>query len=763
MSRATDPAEATAPAAVRACLLALGAGVVLLAAALVLDRGLLSRAWWDEWGYDGLVLGAGLLVLARAVARPAGRAGWALLGAGLLSTSAGNVVSLLAERAGQPPPSPSAVDVLWLAAYPLQAAGVLALLLGGDRRFRRSTVLDALVAALGVAALAAWAAGPATAGVGGPPAAQLTALAYPAGALLLLSLTAAGLALLGWPLRSAAGTLAAAFLVGSGADLTYLLLAARGRYAEGTLLDALWPLSALLVAVAAWRVRRAGGEPRVGVSLLLVPAVVTSTSLLVLLAHVVGHRPPAVAELLAAASVLAVLARTVATFREVTELVDTRRLAVTDDLTGLPNRRRFLAAVRDGVREVEAGRSGGGAVLLLDLDRFKEVNDTLGHRVGDELLRRLGLRLQEALGGRGLLARLGGDEFGVLLPGADEEAAVDAARLLLRATGEPCELEGISLHVDVSIGIALCPQHARSVGGLLQHADVAMYRAKAARSGWQLSSGPLDPGGRDRLTTVADLRRGLGRDELVLHYQPKLDLRSGAVTGVEALVRWQHPDRGLLTPDAFLALAEHSGLMRPLTRAVLRLALRQAADWWRAGHELSVAVNLSASDLLDAQLPTRVQELLAAAGLPARALELEITETVLVADPVRAHQVLRALRALGVRIAVDDYGTGYSSLSYLQDLPVDDLKLDRSFVVRSAGDERSAAIVRSTTALAHALGLRITAEGVESEEVLTQLRAAGCDAAQGYHVARPQPADVFTAWFSARCAAARDERPAAAR
>nr|WP_276612243.1 bifunctional diguanylate cyclase/phosphodiesterase [Kineococcus vitellinus] len=438
-------------------------------------------------------------------------------------------------------------------------------------------------------------------------------------------------------------------------------------------------------------------------------------------------------------------------------------MAVTDDLTGLPNRRRFLAAVRDGVREVEAGRSGGGAVLLLDLDRFKEVNDTLGHRVGDELLRRLGLRLQEALGGRGLLARLGGDEFGVLLPGADEEAAVDAARLLLRATGEPCELEGISLHVDVSIGIALCPQHARSVGGLLQHADVAMYRAKAARSGWQLSSGPLDPGGRDRLTTVADLRRGLGRDELVLHYQPKLDLRSGAVTGVEALVRWQHPDRGLLTPDAFLALAEHSGLMRPLTRAVLRLALRQAADWWRAGHELSVAVNLSASDLLDAQLPTRVQELLAAAGLPARALELEITETVLVADPVRAHQVLRALRALGVRIAVDDYGTGYSSLSYLQDLPVDDLKLDRSFVVRSAGDERSAAIVRSTTALAHALGLRITAEGVESEEVLTQLRAAGCDAAQGYHVARPQPADVFTAWFSARCAAARDERPAAAR
>ena len=740
------------PVVVRVALAVLAAGLLPLAAALVLDRGVLARRWWDDQGYTALITGAAALVLARAVARRPGRLGFSLLGAGLLASTAGNVLHLVAGYAVTgPPPSPSALDALWLSAYPLQAAGVVALVSASAVRFRRSTRLDALVAALGIATLTAAALGPALAGTAGTPAEQLTYLAYPAGALLVLSVTVGGLAALGWPLRSGWGLLGVAFLLSGAADVVYLVLASRGTYTGGTLLDVVWPLGAIVLAAAAWSPPPPPPRStRAGVSLLLVPAAVTFSSLLVLLADVGGLAVPAVAEVLAAASVLAVVARTATTFREVAELADTRRQARTDDLTGLPNRRHFQAAVAEAVDGVRSGRSSAAAVLVLDLDRFKEVNDSLGHHVGDELLRQLGPRLAGALREDDLLARLGGDEFGVLLRGADVAGATETAGRLSGALREPFDLEGISLHVDASTGIAVCPQHADGVGGLLQHADIAMYRAKAARSGWEVSSGVLEDVERTRLETVEQLREAIDRDELVLHYQPKLDLRRGTVTGVEALVRWQHPTRGLLYPDAFLPLAEHSGLMRRLTLTVLQIALQQAGAWRRQGHELSVAVNLSASDLLDVRLPAQVELLLESLDLPAHVLELEITETVLVADPARAHQVLHALRGLGVRIAVDDYGTGYSSLSYLQDLPVDDLKLDRSFVMRSGDDPRSAAIVTSTIGLAHALDLRIVAEGVENAAILDRLTAAGCDMAQGYHLARPQPAGQLTAWLGAR-------------
>jgi len=732
---------------VRVALAALAAWLLPLAAALLLDRGPLSRYWWDNWGYSAVILGAGVLVLARAAVHRSGRVGWVLIGAGMLSTTAGNLTYALGGFDVEPFVSPNAVDALWLAAYPLQAAGVIAVARSRITRLRRSAALDALVAALGTATLTALVFGPVEATATGSRAAVVTLLAYPAGDLLLAAICLGTLAALGWPLRGCWGWLGLGFALSTCADVCYLLLSAHGTYVDGTLVDLVWPVAALMTATASWQSPRPA-PARSGVSLLTVPAGVTVVSLVVLLADTTGVHVPAPAKALAAAAVLTVVVRTAMTFREVAELADTRRLAHTDDLTGLPNRRHFYATVTDAV--AGARRPGGPqvAVLLLDLDRFKEINDSLGHHVGDELLVQLGPRLRAVLREQDVLARLGGDEFAVLLPGADGAGAARVAGLLLSALRAPFHLEATELHVDASIGIALCPQHADAISGLLQHADIAMYRAKSTGSGFQISSGEVASADLHRLQTLEQLRAALDTDQLVLHHQPKLHLASRTVTGVEALVRWQHPTRGLLLPDSFLPLAEQSGLMRRLTLHVLRLALQQADAWRCAGLDLTVAVNLSASDLLDAQLPGQVELLLSALDLPASLLELEITETVLMADPARAHQVLHALRALGIRIAVDDYGTGYSSLSYLQDLPVDDLKLDRSFVMRSADDPRSAAIVSSTVGLAHALHLRIVAEGVESEAVLEQLTAVGCDLAQGYHLARPQPADQLTAWLT---------------
>ena len=306
------------------------------------------------------------------------------------------------------------------------------------------------------------------------------------------------------------------------------------------------------------------------------------------------------------------------------------------------------------------------------------------------------------------------------------------------------------MHVDASVGIAVCPDHATEPATLLQRADVAMYQAKSARSGWQLYIFRPGEHGRDRLQTIQDLRTALDQSQFLLHYQPKVDLRTGRVAGVEALVRWRHPGQGLLYPDTFLPLAEQTGLMRSLTSTVLQTALQQAQAWRQAGLDISVAVNLSVANLIDTHLPVEVGNLLAGFGLPASALKLEITETTLMVDPVRSGEVLGALRALGVRIAVNDYDTGYSSLAYLQQLSVDELKLDKSFVLPMLQDPGAAAIVRTTIDLAHSLGLRLVAEGVETDAHLRELARLGCDLAQGYHLSRPIPPDDLTPWLQQR-------------
>ena len=433
-----------------------------------------------------------------------------------------------------------------------------------------------------------------------------------------------------------------------------------------------------------------------------------------------------------------------------------RRQAEVDALTGLPNRSRFQRDLRRAL--LRAGRDSRVATLLLDLDGFKEVNDTLGHHMGDLLLQEVGPRLRDSLPRDAKVSRLGGDEFAVLLPAVeDADAALAVADQVAIALSRPFELAGTSLHAEASIGIALFPDHGRDGSTLLQRADVAMYEAKRSGARVRVYDAADDRYDASRLLLLGELPRALENDELVLHYQPKIALADGRPFGVEALVRWEHPDRGLLAPGEFIPLAERTGLIRPLTLWVLERALRQARAWRDEGLDLEVAVNLSAASLLDGSVPHDVARLLGATGVPPSSLALEVTESLVMTDPVRAGEVLRLLSTMGVSLSIDDYGTGHSSLSYLKRLPVCELKIDRSFIGAVSTDARDASIVRSTVELGHNLGLRVVAEGVEDADALAQLAALGCDLAQGFHICRPKPADEVTCWMrEARLLPARD-------
>jgi diguanylate cyclase (GGDEF)-like protein len=443
------------------------------------------------------------------------------------------------------------------------------------------------------------------------------------------------------------------------------------------------------------------------------------------------------------------------------ELIDRlRHEAVHDALTGLPNRtfvqRRLTAALED----VAAGRSMGVAVLILDLDGFKEVNDTLGHQQGDHLLVEVAARLTTAVGAAGTVSRLGGDEFAVLLTGSgDEDGALRVGRRVLRALEHPVALDGMEVEVGGSVGIALAPAHASDTAALLKRADLAMYSAKASTSGIRVYEPELDTTNPRRLTLVAELRTALQSGQLEVHVQPQARLSDGAVVSGEALVRWLHPERGLVTPDEFIPVAERSGLIAPLTSRVLELSVRAIADWRAAGHDLGLAVNLSTRSLHDADLVEEVTRLLGRYDVPADRLTLEVTEGSVMADPARATALLHQLRDLGVRLSVDDFGTGYSSLSYLKRLPVHEVKIDRSFVANLGERADDVAIVRAIVDLGRHLGLEVVAEGVEDQETWDLLASMGCHLVQGWHLARAMPADDLVPWLRARAA----QSPRAAR
>jgi diguanylate cyclase (GGDEF)-like protein len=409
--------------------------------------------------------------------------------------------------------------------------------------------------------------------------------------------------------------------------------------------------------------------------------------------------------------------------------------AMHDALTGLPNREWFRLTA-----EETAARGERGVVALVDLDRFKEVNDTLGHPAGDRLLQVVADRLRGSLRPQDTVARLGGDEFGVVLPDvASEERAVELLTRVRQAVSADISLDGVSVSVEASFGIAVYPDHGQDVESLLQHADVAMYQGKRGTAGVVV----YRPGARSQstqwLVVQSELRRALERDELVLHYQPILELGTGRVTALEALLRWDHPERGRLSPDAFLPAAEQSGLIEPLTAWVLDRALADHVAWTSLGADWAVAVNMSARNLESTELTAEVQRRLAAASTAPSELLLEITETAIASDTEAAITAVNGLAAAGVRMVIDDFGAGYSSLSHLRGLAVREIKIDRAFVLGLTRNPHDQAIVRAVLELAHGLGCTATAEGVEDADTAQWLRAAGCDHAQGYFFARPAP------------------------
>ncbi|MCA0144640.1 bifunctional diguanylate cyclase/phosphodiesterase [Blastococcus sp. LR1] len=443
--------------------------------------------------------------------------------------------------------------------------------------------------------------------------------------------------------------------------------------------------------------------------------------------------------------------------RDVTERMELQQQlthqATHDELTSLPNRAAALAhgaellAVRRGNAQV--------AVILLDLDRFKEVNDTLGHGYGDRLLAQIGPRLHPLVRDVDLVARLGGDEFLLVLPEMSPTGARAVAGRIRTALGEPFLVDGLVLDVDASLGVAVSDDGPTDVDALLRRADIAMYTAKERQSGVEVYDPTADGHDRGRLVLLTEFRRALAEGHLVLHYQPQVSLETGCVVGVEALVRWVHADRGLLSPAEFLPAVERTGLIEPLTDRVLDLALAQARAWADEGLAVPVAVNLSARSVHLPGLPDRVLSRLAAHGVPAELLQLELTESALLTEPEAARQVLERLHAAGVRLSIDDFGTGYSSMGHLKLLPVNELKIDRSYIAEMTRSPGDAALVRSVIDLGRELGLTVVAEGVEDPATAAALADLRCDVGQGYLYTAPRPAEELTCWL-------RDHLPAPA-
>jgi len=450
-------------------------------------------------------------------------------------------------------------------------------------------------------------------------------------------------------------------------------------------------------------------------------------------------------------SLFPLLRRVTARLRGQVEQIE--KLALYDALTGLANRRLFHDRLEQAF--LMAQRNGTGfALMLLDLDRFKEINDTLGHQSGDAVLEHLATRLKDVARASDTVARLGGDEFALVLQGAaDSATALFVAERIRRALDEPFVVEEMNLQLETSIGIALFPIHGEDAEQLLKRADIALYASKESHTPIVYAS-ELDQHSADGLGLVAQIRNAIENDELLVHYQPEVDLATGETRRVEALVRWQHPERGLLVPDEFIPLARQSALIRPITRYVLDVALGQCRAWQDAGIDAGVAVNLAGRDLGDSRLEEEVSEALRRWRLEPHMLELEIPESAIIRDRERIQKMLARLSERGVRLAVDDFGSGYASLSHLKQLPVDVLKVDKSFVQNICTDKEDEAIVRSTIDLAHSLGVTVVAEGVESDDVLESLRRLGCDVAQGFCLAHPAPAAEVTDWLRGRRSAA---------
>jgi diguanylate cyclase (GGDEF)-like protein len=723
------------------------ANTVFYGVALHLGDGLSPSDHLDAWLATAATLVLVAACFVRALLGGPRRAGAVWLGVALVFFGAGNAILLGWIQFQTNPPVPSAADVAFLVFYPCVAAAVVCFLRNDRGAAPGAMWLDGSLGAAGAATALAAVMSPVLTSTGGDVSAAVVGAAYSVGDLLLIAMICGALAVRG--LRGGAMWLwlTAGLAVFCAADVIYALSLAAGAYVPGSIWNALWPVGLTISVFGLWRPEQPRSPEEGGsTAILAIPLLATVTAVVVLVLSSIEHLPVVVVGLATVTLVLAA-ARTFLGFRQVQRLSDARRQAVTDDLTGLGNRRALFEHGQERLAEMDP--DDRAALTLIDLDNFKEVNDSLGHQAGDELLREIARRLADEVGDSDLLVRLGGDEFALLvLLGPGDDARASAERIL-ECVVQPLTVEGLRFRVGASAGVAESVS-GDTIAEMLRRADVAMYSAKASGASFEIYDPQLDAHNQTRLETIQDLDAAIVERQFLLHYQPKVDVGGCTVIDAEALVRWQHPTRGLLHPESFLALVEQSGLMSSLTLLVLRAAVEQIAAWRTTGMSVNVAVNLSASDLLDERLAEHIVSLLSEHAVPVEALTLEITESVLMTDPERARSVLEGLRQLGLRIAIDDYGTGYCALAYLHSLPIDELKIDRSFIAKMREDGRSAAIVRSTVELAHDLGLEVVAEGVEHHDALDMLAVFGCDYAQGYHFSRPLPAAAFAAWVRAR-------------
>jgi diguanylate cyclase (GGDEF)-like protein len=755
-SRRDQPDKATTgiqwpPTAIRIALAVLAIGVIAFTTSSVFYTNAGHSVFFAKFLYSALNLLAAGLIAVRAYRIAGDRWAWILIAAGMTSSAMGDVIYALWVPDGQ---SPSAADPAYLAFYPLVYAGLLLLMRARLKRVPVPIQLDSLVCALTMAAVAAaLTAGPIHTAATRAPATVLVGLLYPWGDLVLLALAAGMLPILSWRNDFLWPLLAAGFILFAAADTAYLLQTSAGSYRVGTVLDACWPASSLLVAMASWVPSSSVvSVPKRGFWPYFKPVACTVVALGV---AILGH-DSRLAVTLAALSLIATAARFSVTFRDVSMLAENHKHSMTDELTALPNRRSLATALTAASGSALSGPALAitklpprRALLLLDLYEFQELNNSVGRHFGDELLCHIANRLSKSVRREDMLARTGDDEFAILMAeGSDLVAARAQAGRLLEALSEPFALDPITVQVDARIAIAQCPDHCDHPQELLNRVETAIPQAKAAKSKIAVYDPAFELYRENDPNLVEELRTALfDDDELTLHYQPKINASDGSVHSVEALLRWHHPSRGLLLPEEFLPAAERAGLMRKVANRTVNRALEQIQSWREQGIPLTVAVNLSTTNLLDLDLVGTIERLLRTHGLPADALIIEITESALV-DSLRSRNTVAELQRLGVRISLDDYGTGWSSLARLQDVSVDELKLDRIFVARLAQDPRSVAIVRSTVALAHSLGADLVAEGVEDEVTLSALRRYGCTITQGFVHSPPLPPDELEHWIT---------------
>jgi len=710
---------------------------------IVVDSLGYGATWLDGWAVATFEIIAGALCILRAAYVKRGRAVPILLGIGLLCWAVGDLVLTIQSLGGATPPSPSLADGFYIAFYPVTYGALMLLLRGSVRRFSLAGWLDGAVAGFGAAAVCAtFAFSDVLHHAGGSAAGVAVNLAYPVGDVLLLGLVVGGAAIVPGKRKIPWLLLAAGYALNTVGDVFNVL--GTTSTVGSVLNNVAWPVAILLVSIAVWfkspTEKPLLAEEPPGFTL---PAVAAGAALVILFVGSVQH-VGRVSLGLAAATLLVAGVRSALSLvglRSITE--QRRRESITDQLTGLGNRRALFQLMDEfTARQADPDTPERSlAFMFVDLDKFKEVNDTFGHPTGDELLRQLGARLEDSLRSSDLVVRLGGDEFVVALldAGADYAATV-AARLTARIE-EPFALEAVRVQIGASIGIALMPGDATDADDLVRCADLAMYRAKLEGKPFATYQEDLD-GAANRVQLVEELREAIEGRQLELHYQPQVDLSTGEINSVEALVRWIHPRLGFVPPLEFIALAEDAGLMGALTTVVLDEALFQCATWRAAGKELTVSVNISASDLLNPDFPDLVAGRLAGYGLGPETLVLEMTETTAIADFGRSQHAIQKLHDLGLVVSVDDFGAGFTSLAYLGSLAVKELKLDRSFITRlaEAGEGRDLALVRATVELAHALGLRVVAEGVEDDHCLSLLSGLRCDLVQGYVISKPKPA-----------------------